>query len=73
MRNVYRDFIDLLPPRPLQVGTVLSISGDVSTIQLPSGGILQARGQATVGQHVFVRDGLIEGTAPNLTVVVIAV
>lgn len=73
MRNVYRDFIDLLPPRPLQVGTVLSISGDVSTVQLPGGGILQARGQATVGQHVFVRDGLIEGTAPNLTVVVIAV
>lgn len=73
MRNVYRDFLDLLPPRPLQVGTVLSISSEVSTIELPGGGILQARGQSTVGQRVFVRDGLIEGAAPNLPVVVIAV
>ncbi|MHB8950686.1 MAG: hypothetical protein ACYC4S_16770 [Rhodoferax sp.] len=73
MRNVYRDFLDLLPPRPLQVGTVLSISGEVFTVELPGGGILQARGQATVGQRVFVRDGLIEGAAPNLPVVVIAV
>lgn len=73
MRNVYRDFIDLLPPRPLQVGTVQSVSTGVATIALPGGGIIQARGQATVGQRVFVRDGLIEGTAPDLPIVVIAV
>lgn len=73
MRNVYRDFIDLLPPRPLQVGTVQAVATGVATIALPGGGIIQARGQATVGQRVFVRDGLIEGTAPDLPIVVIAV
>ena len=73
MRNIYRTFLDLLPPRPLQVGTVLAISSQVATVELPGGGIIQARGQATVGQHVFVRDGVIEGAAPELPVVVIEV
>lgn len=73
MRNVYRDFLDLLPPRPLQVGTVQSTAPGLATIALPGGGIIQARGQATVDQRVFVRDGLIEGTAPDLPIVVIAV
>ena len=73
MTNVYRAFLDLLPARPLQVGTVLSIYSEVSTIELPGGGILQARGQATAGQRVFVRDGLIEGISPSLPVEVIEV
>jgi hypothetical protein len=73
MRNVYRTFLDLLPGRPLQVGTVLAMSGEVATVELPGGGILQARGQATVSQRVFVRDGVIEGAAPNLPVEVIEV
>ena len=73
MRNVFRDFLDLLPATPLQVGTVLSISGTLAAIELPGGGRLQARGQAAVDQRVFVRDGLIEGIAPALTLVVIEV
>jgi len=39
----------------------------VATITLPGGGKLQARGEATQGQRVFVRDGAIEGPAPELT------
>jgi hypothetical protein len=73
MSNIYRKFLDLLPARPLQVGTVLSVSGGIATIELPGGGRLQARGQATAGQRVFVRDGVIEGVAPNLPVEVIEV
>jgi hypothetical protein len=34
---------------------------------LPGGGKLQARGETTPGQRVFVRDGAIEGPAPELT------
>ena len=73
LRNPYRVFMDLLPARPLQVGTVAAVDGDVATITMPGGGTLQARGQATVGQRVFVRDGVIEGVAPSLTIEVIEV
>jgi len=52
---------------------VLSISGEVAAVELPGGGRLQARGQATVGQRVFVRDGVIEGAAPDLPVVLFEV
>jgi hypothetical protein len=73
MSNIYRKFLDLLPARPLQVGAVMSVSGGLATVELPGGGRLQARGQATAGQRVFVRDGVIEGVAPNLPVEVIEV
>ena len=73
MSNLFKAFTDLLPARPLQVGTVLSVSGGIATVELPGGGILQARGAATAGQRVFVRDGLIEGLAPDLPVEVIEV
>ena len=73
MRNLYNTLLDLLPARPLQVGTVLSISDGTATIELPGGGILQARGEAAAGQRVFVRDGAIEGLAPNLPIEVIEI
>ena len=73
MRNVFREFQDLFPAPPLQVGAVLAVSGGVATVELPGGGTLQARGAATVGQHVFVRDSVIEGDAPDLTIEIIEV
>lgn len=69
LRNLYAEFMSLQPSRPLQVGDVVATSGDVATITLAGGGQLQARGQAVVGQRVFVRDGAIEGLAPALTYV----
>ena len=73
MTNVYRQFLDLIPAEPLQVGTVTAASGATCTVQLPGGGILQARGQAAVADQVFVRDGVIEGAAPALAVVSIEI
>lgn len=67
MPNLYKQFMDLQPPKPLLVGTVDYVVNGVATIALPGGGSLQARGQATAGQRVFVRDGAIEGPAPALT------
>ena len=65
--NLFKKFLDLIPPRPLEVGTVQSIiASGIATIELPGGGVLQARGEAIPGQRVFVRDGLIEGPAPEL-------
>lgn len=69
MANIFREFLDLLPARPLQIGTVLAVSGSQCTVELPGGGLLQVRGSATVGAQVFVRDGVIEGVAPSLTLV----
>jgi hypothetical protein len=73
MTNIYRTFLNLLPARPLQVGTVLVIADGVATVELPGGGRLQARGAATGGQRVFVRDGVIEGVAPNLPIEIIEI
>ena len=65
--NPYSRFLALLPQKPLMVATVASVDGDVARLTLDGGGQLQARGQVTVGDRVFVRDGLIEGEAPALT------
>jgi len=73
MSNLYREFQRLFPAAPLQVGTVSAVIGGVATVELPGGGTLQARGEATVGQRFFVRDGAIEGAAPVLPVVLIDV
>jgi hypothetical protein len=73
MSNLYHQFLALLPPRPLQVGAVTAVAGQLCTVQLPGGGVLQVRGAAAVGDRVFVRDGLIEGLAPSLLIVSIDV
>lgn len=73
MRNLYRAFLDLIPDPALQTGEVISIANNIALIELPGGGEIKARGEATVGQKVFVRGGVIEGQAPNLTVELIEV
>lgn len=45
----------------------------VATVQPPGGATIRARGQAAVADVVFVRDGVIEGPAPALTLVTIDV
>ena len=69
MPNAYREFMALMPDQPLEVGEVTAIAGGVATVTLPGGGVVQARGTASVGQRVFVRGGAIEGKAPTLNYV----
>jgi hypothetical protein len=74
MTNPYRALRQKLElDLPPQVGTVLSVEGGIATLELPSGGITSARGDATVGEKVFFRNGAIEGTAPDLPDVIIEV
>lgn len=73
MTNLFKQFLDLIPDPALQIGTVTSVSNGISTITLPGGGTLTARGEATVGQQVFVRSGVIEGSAPQLPIEIIEV
>jgi hypothetical protein len=73
MHNLYQQFRSLLPQAPLQVGTVIAAHGGVATVQMPGGGVLKARGNALVGQTVFVRDGVIEAVAADLPLEVIEI
>lgn len=72
-QNPYNRLIALLPKRPLLVGTVLDFANGVAVIEMPGGGLDTARGEATVGQRVYFRDGSIEGPAPLLPVELIEV
>lgn len=73
MANPYAEFKKLLPISPLLVGVVSAIDGTEALITLPDGSTLRARGQATQGQSVFVRGGLIEGEAPALSLIEIEI
>lgn len=71
MTNLYTLFKSLLPSRPLEVGKVVTTDATGCHVTLPAGGMIYVRGNAAVGTNVFVRDGVIEGIAPNLTVQII--
>ena len=73
--NLFTAFIELLPSYPLQVATITAIDGEVARLELPGGGVLTARGvgSGAVGDQVFVRDGVIEGAAPSMPVVLIEI
>ena len=73
MHNVYEQFRQLLPDAPLQVGTVIEVGAGVLSVQLPGGGTIRARGNAAIGQKVFVRDGVLEAVAPNLALEIIEI
>jgi hypothetical protein len=72
--NLYRALRDLLPEPPLLVATVTAVNADQTrTVEFPGGGTQRVRGDAAVSDRVFVRNGLIEGPAPDLTFLTIDV
>lgn len=73
MANLYRVFKDLIPDAPLLVGAVSAVASGYCLIDLPGGGQVSGRGTSSIGQKVFVRDGVIEGNAPSLTVELIEI
>jgi hypothetical protein len=73
MSNAFVALVNLLPKYPLQIGTVSSVTNSVVDVDLPGGNSVRVRGTASVGDTVFVRNGLIEGPAPALTPVEIEV
>jgi len=67
--NLYRALRELIPDAPLQVATVSSISYGTGTsaVEWPGGDVQTVRGTSvSIGARAFVRDGVIEGAAPNL-------
>lgn len=71
--NLYRDLRSLLPEPRLLIGEVTAVETGKVTVTLPDGAILSARGTATPGSAVYIRDGAIEGVAPTLTTVEIEI
>lgn len=71
--NAYARLKRLLPSPALLAGTVTAGSSGNYTVTLPGGATVQARGVASFGDEVFVRDGLIQAQAPTMTVTVIEV
>ena len=70
MSNLYIQLKELLAPGWVQVGKVTAYVDGMATVDLPGGGQLRARGQASVGTKVFVQDGVIQGPAPDLPMIV---
>lgn len=68
MPNLYTEIKALLGPGRLEIGKVLSVANGTAVLELPGGGIIRARGAATVGNRVYVQDGVIQGVAPNRAV-----
>jgi len=74
--NLYRALRELLPDSPLQVASVTAVhiaTGD-STITWPGGSQQRVRGTSVAaGSNAFVRNDVIEGLAPALTLELIEV
>jgi hypothetical protein len=73
MRNLIHLFKDVFPDSPLLVAEVISVAGGLAVVEMPGGARAHVRGSATVGQKVFVRDGVIDSVAPDLPVIEIEI
>lgn len=71
--NLWKRLKQLLPDAPLLVGEVVAVSSYGATVELPDGSLVAVRGEASVSDQVFIRDGVIEGLAPALTPVLIEI
>lgn len=64
--NPYKQLLKLLPGQPVDVGEVAAVADDGVLVELLNGSLVHVRGEATVGDHVYIKDGAIEGPAPDL-------
>lgn len=68
LRNPFKELQELFAGGAVLVGTVTAYASGVATLTMHGGGQMRARGEATVGMQVYVRDGVIQGPAPELPV-----
>lgn len=71
--NLYRTLRGVVNSAPVVAGVVVAADGTQVKVELPDGGILVAVGTATGGQRVYVRDGFVQGVAPDLDIVEITI
>lgn len=77
MHNPFQKLLALIPDPALRAGVVLAVVDDIAIIELPGGGQVRAHGpglDATlIGTRGFVRAGVVEGPAPDLSVELIEI
>lgn len=71
--NAFVRLARMLSGGPVQIGTVTAFSSGVATVEYPGGAKETVRGDTSVGQKVFVKDGVIQAQAPDLPLYEIAV
>lgn len=69
--NLFKRFERLLPQYPLRVADVIAVVGTAVLVQEVGGARFTVRGEANVGDRVYIRNQVIEGSAPNLPLEVI--
>lgn len=67
--NFWQRLRGLTRPAPRLLGTVIGVAAGTATVERADGAIARVRGEATVGQVVYYRDGVIEAIAPTLAIV----
>lgn len=67
--NIYKRMRQLLVNQdPRLIGKVVTVSGGLTTIQTPSGGLVTVVGiGVAVGGMAYYKGGVLEGEAPALT------
>lgn len=71
--NLFSAFRRLLPASPRLKGEVISSGAGAVVVELPGGDRLTVLGEAAPGDHVFVRNGAVEGPAPAFTSITLEV
>ena len=71
--NIYKQLKDLLITSLTEVGTVQAVYTDGCRVELQTGGYKRVKGEATVGQRVFIKDGIVVSVAPTLSGVTVDV
>lgn len=67
LRNPFVRLVNALPKYPKLYGTVTTVEDGTVVVTLLGGGVLRATGSGySVGAKVFIRNGLVEGEAPNM-------
>ena len=73
-RNLWSQFVAVAGAGSYRtVGECTAATFGSCTIQLPGGAEIQALGAGTVGTRYFVRDGKLDGEAPDLELLEIEV
>ena len=64
--NSFNRLLKLIPGQPIDTGQVVAVDVDGVTVQLLTGEQIRVRGTATIGEHVYIRAGAVDGPAPDL-------
>ena len=66
--DLWNRFKSLLPSSPVLVGTVTTLHGNgTCTVTMPGGGTVRVVGESVAtGKKVFIKDGIVQGEAPDL-------